>query len=94
MKSPLRDLARQIEDVARAHPAYSQAHEVVRVLTGYLLAMARIEELNADSGRLAPGSVEAGARCGLCGGPMSEGEEMFMYHGYSGPCPQKEKPTC
>lgn len=28
------------------------------------------------------------ARCGICGEPMPEGEEMFKYHGYSGPCPK------
>ena len=28
------------------------------------------------------------ARCGLCGEPMPPGEEMFNYHGYSGPCPK------
>lgn len=26
-------------------------------------------------------------KCGLCGQPMPKGEEMFQYHGYSGPCP-------
>ena len=26
--------------------------------------------------------------CSLCGEPMPEGEEMFKYHGYSGPCPK------
>lgn len=25
-------------------------------------------------------------KCELCGEPMPEGEEMFKYHGYSGPC--------
>lgn len=30
------------------------------------------------------------ARCELCGELMPEGEEMFNYHGFSGPCP---KPT-
>lgn len=25
--------------------------------------------------------------CGLCGKAMPAGEEMFNYHGYSGPCP-------
>ena len=25
--------------------------------------------------------------CELCGEPMPKGEEMFKYHGYSGPCP-------
>ena len=29
-------------------------------------------------------------KCGLCGEPMPEGEEMFNYHGYSGPCPPKK----
>ena len=27
-------------------------------------------------------------KCGLCGEPMPEGEEMFQYHGHSGPCPR------
>jgi hypothetical protein len=27
------------------------------------------------------------AKCELCGEPMPPGEEMFNYHGYSGPCP-------
>ena len=27
------------------------------------------------------------AKCQLCGHPMPSGEEMFFYHGYSGPCP-------
>jgi hypothetical protein len=27
-------------------------------------------------------------KCELCGEPMPEGEEMFKYHGYSGPCPK------
>ena len=27
-------------------------------------------------------------RCGLCGEPMPPGEEMFKYHGHSGPCPE------
>lgn len=28
------------------------------------------------------------ATCVLCGEPMPPGEEMFQYHGYSGPCPK------
>jgi hypothetical protein len=27
------------------------------------------------------------ATCNICNQPMPEGEEMFNYHGYSGPCP-------
>lgn len=30
--------------------------------------------------------------CQLCGEPMPEGEEMFNYHGYSGPCPKQPLP--
>ncbi len=30
--------------------------------------------------------------CGLCGEPMPSGEEMFQYHGYSGPCPKPPLP--
>ncbi len=26
--------------------------------------------------------------CQLCGEPMAPGEEMFNYHGFSGPCPK------
>ena len=28
------------------------------------------------------------ATCELCGEPMPPGEEMFKYHGHSGPCPK------
>jgi hypothetical protein len=28
-------------------------------------------------------------KCELCGEPMPEGEEMFKFHGYSGPCPKQ-----
>lgn len=29
------------------------------------------------------------ATCMLCGEPLPEGEQVFMYHGYSGPCPRE-----
>jgi|SRR6185503_894789 len=32
------------------------------------------------------------AICKLCGEPMPPGEEMFYYHGYSGPCPKPPLP--
>lgn len=28
------------------------------------------------------------SNCEICGEPMPEGETMFKYHGYSGPCPK------
>lgn len=30
--------------------------------------------------------------CEICGQPMQVGEEMFRYHGLSGPCPEVPKP--
>lgn len=33
-----------------------------------------------------------GAKCDLCGEPMPEHEQMFKFHGYSGPCPAPPKP--
>ena len=39
----------------------------------------------------ATGSAKAEApACQLCGEPMPPGEEMFKFHGYSGPCPTKK----
>jgi len=32
------------------------------------------------------------ANCQLCGEPMPPGEEMFQFHGYSGPCPKSPLP--
>ena len=32
------------------------------------------------------------AMCELCGEPMPTGEEMFKFHGYSGPCPKPPLP--
>ena len=32
------------------------------------------------------------SNCELCGMPMPPGEEMFKYHGNSGPCPVQSKP--
>lgn len=34
-----------------------------------------------------PVQDDAPPTCALCGKPMPAGEEMFKYHGYSGPCP-------
>lgn len=33
------------------------------------------------------------ANCELCGEPMPAGEEMFKYHGSSGPCPKPPLPA-
>ena len=34
------------------------------------------------------------SRCELCGHPMPVGEEMFSFHGYSGPCPAPPVDAC
>jgi hypothetical protein len=34
-------------------------------------------------------AAPAEGMCSICGEPMPEGERMFKYHGYSGPCPAK-----
>lgn len=31
-------------------------------------------------------------KCEICGELMPEGEEMFLYHGYSGDCPKPPLP--
>lgn len=31
--------------------------------------------------------------CQLCGEPMPTGEEVFNYHGFSGPCPKPPLPV-
>jgi hypothetical protein len=33
------------------------------------------------------------AKCEICGEPMPKGEEMFKFHGYSGPCPKPPLPA-
>lgn len=33
------------------------------------------------------------SKCELCGEPMPDGEEMFKFHGYSGPCPKEPLPV-
>src|SRR5262245_42314613 len=47
-KPSLRDLARQIERVASAHPCASQVYKVIDVVCDFLNARARLEELNAS----------------------------------------------
>jgi hypothetical protein len=37
---------------------------------------------------LAPKPVVKEGGCAVCGEPMPPGEEIFKFHGYSGPCPK------
>jgi len=50
-KNSLRTLAKQIDDLTRGHPAYSQVWGIVSVLTGYLTALARVNELAHDEAK-------------------------------------------
>jgi hypothetical protein len=42
----LRDLARKIEAVAREHPEWSRAHEIVLNCTGHLQAVAKCSDVD------------------------------------------------
>ena len=42
----LRGLAQSLEVTAREHPCWSQVHQIVVVLTGYITALARVSEVN------------------------------------------------
>jgi hypothetical protein len=33
------------------------------------------------------------SNCSICGEPMAAGEEVFKFHGYSGPCPKPPQPN-
>lgn len=46
--SPLRDLRRQIMEVAREHPTWSQVHEFFQMVDRHLSMMARLEEINQN----------------------------------------------
>lgn len=49
------------------------------------------EELDRRAAERKDNDKAQPAVCELCGKPMPPGEEMFRYHGYSGPCPQDEE---
>ena len=49
--SSLRGLARQLEELARAHPEWSRVSAPVTVLTGYITALARVAELAQDEAK-------------------------------------------
>jgi hypothetical protein len=50
-QSPLRDLARQLRDTAKAHVAYSQVVELMLVVDAHINALALIEERNRTDQR-------------------------------------------
>jgi hypothetical protein len=63
------------------------AYQEVLDLAVYLRQ--KIEEDARDAVAAAPAADgEPEHRCERCGEPMPEGERMFRYHGYSGPCPK------
>jgi predicted DNA-binding transcriptional regulator YafY len=50
-KRGLRDLAQQIEEVAREHSNFSQVTGIIDVAAGYINALARISEINSAEAR-------------------------------------------
>jgi hypothetical protein len=48
-KQNLRGLANDIRDLAQNHPCYSQVHEIIRVATNHIDALARIEDINKST---------------------------------------------
>lgn len=72
-----------VRGYAIAHHIEDQPLAVVRLdLLAELDVEIEVEEENLD-----PKDDTPAGTCALCGLPMPEGEEMFKYHGYSGPCP-------
>lgn len=51
--------------------------------------LARLRAASQEQQNQKESNMAEQAKCGLCGEPMPAGEEMFQYHGYSGPCPAK-----
>lgn len=43
-----------------------------------------------DAALIPPQEASMEGICDICGQPMPPGEEMFKFHGYSGPCPPQE----
>lgn len=67
---------------------------LLREVSHDFLSNPRRNEREANNERI---EIMTQPLCTVCGEPMPEGEDMFMYHGYSGPCPKpplpKEKPV-
>lgn len=67
---------------------------LVCAICGRLATACRITDGNdhvtvpVSRSRSAPPNATGTPLCDLCGEPMPPGEEMFRYHGYSGPCPK------
>ena len=56
------------------------------------LPLSKLETVMSKIGDLKAAEQRDAATCVLCGAPMPPGEEMFRYHGYSGPCPRPRLP--
>lgn len=82
----------ELSDSARAYGVMSKAIEVSLSLQddGRTLKVF-VKDKEGEHGGFSGEEAKAFAEgtCELCGEPMPEGEKMFKYHGYSGPCPEK-----
>lgn len=59
---------------------------------GFDLETIRDAKFAKKSAEIGYVDIKQDGLCGLCGEPMPPGEEMFKYHGYSGPCPTIQEP--
>lgn len=94
------DLVARLKAACVGHPdakipwPHRLLHEAADELTSLRARVAKLEELlrrtaaRATEGPQIKSEKLTQPVCGLCGKPMPPGEEMFQYHGYSGPCPQ------
>jgi hypothetical protein len=62
---------------------------ILRALSEFNIETGNSETVDIPVTDAAKPTVPEGC-CELCGQPMPEGEEMFKYHGYSGPCPVRD----
>ena len=56
------------------------------------LLLPQLERPSTTVPPVAKATTVKDGNCHLCGEPMPQGEEMFNYHGYSGPCPKPPLP--
>lgn len=87
---PLRDCA------CGAAPEYLSANGLAHVIRcPKCLRTTQLERCRYDAVSAWNGNTRQEAKvsnCELCGEPMPEHEQMFKFHGYSGPCPKPPLP--
>lgn len=70
----------------------AQENDKLREQRNSLHSQLSFRDLQASGGLPEAQAANDSTLCQLCGHPMPAGEEMFNYHGYSGPCPSPPLP--